>query len=290
VKMSLKGKVCLVTGASRGIGKGIAVQLGEAGAIVYITGRSSSTATATVGGTLSETAEEINTRGGQGIPVVCDHTKDDQVKAVFDQIKKEQGKLDVLVNNAYAAVNAIFKESAMKHKFYQYDGPPGEFWDTVNNVGLRNHYICSVYATQMMVEKKSGLIVNVSSFGGAKYLFNVAYGVGKCAVDRMTSDMAVELKGSGVSCITLYPGPVLTEMINDMKEKNPEMQTMFAQSETPEFSGKAVASLAADPQVDSKSGSVCLSAELALEYRFKDINGTQPPSFREHMKSSPPSS
>jgi len=183
-------------------------------------------------------------------------------------------------------VNAIGKETDLKHKFYQYDGPPGEFWDLVNNVGLRNHYICSVYAAQMMVEQKSGLIVNISSFGGAKYLFNVAYGVGKAALDRMGSDMAVEIKGTGVSCITLYPGPVLTEKVAAMAEGNAERQKVFAQTETPEFSGKAVAFLAADPQVDTKSGSVCLSAELALEYGFKDINGTQPPSFRASLKSS----
>ena len=163
----LAGKVCIVTGATRGIGKGIALQLGENGAKVYITGRTLDPPKGSVvGGSLKDTAAEIEARGGKCIPVVCDHMKDDDVERLFEQVKRENdGQLDILVNNAYSAVNAIF--SNMGVKFWE---TPVSMWDTVNAVGLRNHYICSVYACRMMVPRKQGLIVNVSSVGGLRYL------------------------------------------------------------------------------------------------------------------------
>ncbi|XP_067928167.1 dehydrogenase/reductase SDR family member 1-like isoform X2 [Watersipora subatra] len=272
--MALSGKICLVTGASRGIGKGIAVQLGEAGATVYITGRSSSPEAAVIGGSLKETADEITAKGGTGIAVICDHAEDEQVKQLFERIEHDHGRLDVLVNNAYSAVTAIVKETARGHKFWQHEGEPGEFWDIVNLVGLRNHYICSAYAAKMMVEVNQGLIVNVSSFGGTIYLFNTAYGVGKAAVDRMSSDMAHELREFNVACVTVYPGAVLTETINHTlkQEKNEFLHRTFEDGESPEYSGKAVVGLACDKNILAKSGKVLLVADLARQYGFTDVN------------------
>ena len=157
MSLSLQGKVCLVTGAARGIGRGIALQLGQAGATVYITGRTKKN--------LDECAEEIKARGGIPVAVQMDHGVDAEVEKLFDQIKKEQnGKLDVLVNNAYAGVSTIFNNTGKKF----WETEPVSTWDTINGVGLRGHYICTTLASRMMVPKQQGLIVNVSSSGGLK--------------------------------------------------------------------------------------------------------------------------
>uniref|UniRef100_A0A8W8JRX3 Dehydrogenase/reductase SDR family member 1 n=1 Tax=Magallana gigas TaxID=29159 RepID=A0A8W8JRX3_MAGGI len=220
--MSLSGRVCIVTGASRGIGRGIALQLGEAGATVYITGRklvdSQGDPTA---GTLKATASEVESRGGKCIPVQCDHSKDEEIAALFEKVKTEQnGRLDILVNNAYAAVQAI--SEYMGKPFWE---QPLSMWDTVNNVGLRNHYMCTVYAAKMMVPRKSGLIVNISSAGGLAYLFNVAYGIGKEACDRMAADCAVELRKHNVAHVSIWPGPVITEHVDDMLKASQNILT-----------------------------------------------------------------
>ena len=202
--MALAGRICVVTGASKGIGRGIAVQLGQAGATVYITGRSVDK--------LQECAQEIEKRGGKAVPVAVDHSKDDEVKDLFERIKTENnGRLDVLVNNAYAGVDMISRNAGKK--FWVED--PIDQWDCINGVGLRNHFICTTYAARMMVERKDGLIVNVSSFGGLRYLFNVCYGIGKAAKDRMAADCAHELRKSNVTMISLWPGPVKTEYIQE---------------------------------------------------------------------------
>ena len=159
---SLQGKICLVTGAARGIGRGIALQLGQAGATVYITGRTKKN--------LDECAEEIKARGGVAVTVQMDHAVDADVEKLFERIKSEQnGKLDVLVNNAYAGVNTIFSNTG--RKFWDMD--PVNTWDMINGVGLRGHYICTTLASRLMVPRKQGLIVNVSSSGGLKYACSV---------------------------------------------------------------------------------------------------------------------
>lgn len=283
----LSGKVSLVTGATRGIGKGIALQLGEAGATVYITGRTLKPKGEGVGGSLEETAKEIQERGGKCIPIQCDHSKDDQIKALFDQIEKEQnGRLDILVNNAYSAVNSLMK--AVNTPFWEL---PETIWDDVNDVGLRNHYMCSRYAAKMMVPAKQGLIVNISSGGGLRYLFNIAYGVGKAALDRLAADCAYELKKHNVAAVSLWPGAVKTELILD-KFKDPDMswkigeyeakqRDIFLMGESPEFSGKCIVGLASDSQIMRKSGRVLLTAELSEEYNFTDVDGHQPMNYRQ---------
>jgi len=266
---SLVGKVCLVTGCSRGIGKGIALQLGAAGATVYITGRTK--------GALNECATEIKARGGNPIIVAMDHGNDKDVESLFTKIKQEQnGQLDVLVNNAYAGVNMIMKTSGKK--FYETD--PAEVWDCINGVGLRGHYLCSVYASRMMVDRQQGLIVNVSSMGGLRYVFNVAYGVGKAALDRMTADTAMELKRQNVTVVSLWPGAVKTEtiqeMILDADNANNKMKSIFKDGESVEFAGKSVVHLAADKNILNKSGKILFTYCLGNEYGFKDLDGVLP--------------
>ncbi|XP_062578618.1 dehydrogenase/reductase SDR family member 1-like [Saccostrea cucullata] len=278
--MSLSGRICIVTGASRGIGKGIALQLGEAGATVYITGRTLAARPGDpLGGSLTETASEIESRGGKCIPVQCDHSKDEDIAAFFERVKSEQnGRLDVLVNNAYAAVNAISEN--MGKPFWE---QPLSIWDTVNNVGLRNHYICTVLAAKMMVPRKQGLIVNISSAGGLAYLFNVAYGIGKEALDRMAADCGVELRKHNVAVVSLWPGPVMTEHVDQMLQTSTSarQKKMFEGAESVEYAGKCIVALANDPNVMSKSGKVLMTPELGQEYNLRDIDGRVIDSMRQ---------
>lgn len=274
---SLAGSVCLVTGACRGIGRGIALQLGDAGATVYITGRTKDS--------LDETAKEIAARGGKPVTVQMDHGVDKDVEALFVKIRTEQNnRLDVLVNNAYAGVTHIFENKGKKF----WDSDPVQAWDCINGVGLRGHYICTVLASRIMVENKRGLIVNVSSIGGLRYLFNVAYGVGKAGCDRMAADCAIELKSSGVTMVSLWPGAVKTELIvKNFLEKEPanaeeeKATKMFEKGESVEFAGKSIRYLAADGNVINKTGKILMTLELAKEYGFVDIDGSLPMDYRQ---------
>uniref|UniRef100_A0A7E4ZSE7 Short-chain dehydrogenase n=1 Tax=Panagrellus redivivus TaxID=6233 RepID=A0A7E4ZSE7_PANRE len=286
---ALSGKVALVTGASRGIGRGIALQLGEAGAKVYITGRrpdASDGAKESDLPTLEKTAKDIEARGGTAVVVYTDHSNSDEIKALFDQIASENdGQLDILVNNAYAGVNLLTKHG--DKRFFELEP---EAWDVINNVGLRNHYFCSVYASRLMVARNppSGLIINISSAGGLRYLFNVAYGVGKAGVDRMATDMAVELQKLGVTSISLWPGAVKTELITKRivaadgvkmsrnQDVTPEQtQAIFAAGESTEFSGKAIVALATDPKVHNYTGRILMTGDLADQYGFVDVDGNR---------------
>ncbi|XP_034559796.1 dehydrogenase/reductase SDR family member 1 isoform X1 [Notolabrus celidotus] len=267
--MALSGWVCVVTGASRGIGKGISLQLSEAGATVYITGRQEST--------LKKTAAEVKERGGDCVPVICDSTKDKDIEDLFEQIKREQnGRLDILVNNAYAGVHDIFEN--MGKKFWETDP---SIWDSVNNTGLRGHYFFSVYASRLMVAQGQGLIVTISSFGGLHYLFNVSYGVGKAACDRLAADMAVELKRRGVASVSLWPGAVQTELVSELvlAKETPQgidpkqFKNVFADGETTEVSGKCIVNLAQDKNLMGLTGKVLMTCDLARRYGIKDTDG-----------------
>ncbi|XP_066579002.1 dehydrogenase/reductase SDR family member 1 [Amia ocellicauda] len=265
--MALSGWVCVVTGASRGIGKGVALQLSEARAIVYITGRHEQS--------LRETATEVEARGGTCVPVVCDSTKEDDIKQLFERITREQsGRLDILVNNAYAGVQSIF--SNMGKRFWEMEP---SMWDTLNNAGLRGHYLCSVYAARLMVPAGRGLMVVVSSFGGLRKLFNVPYGVGKAACDRLAADCADELKSSGVVSVSLWPGAVRTEVIQEKmdaeldSQKLQEIRDVFCTGETPEFSGKCIVELAKDKSLISLTGKVLMTCDLSRRYNIRDVDG-----------------
>lgn len=265
----MKGQVCVVTGASRGIGRGIALQLCQAGATVYITGRNLDT--------LRATAQEAQSLGGRCVPVVCDSSQESEVKSLFEQVAREQkGRLDVLVNNAYAGVQAILDTS--NKPFWEV---PASIWDDINNVGLRGHYFCSVYGARLMVPAGKGLIVIVSSPGGLQHMFNVPYGVGKAACDRLAADCAHELRRHGVSYVSLWPGLVQTEAVKEFmaKEEQPEdplfkkMKPDFSSAESTEMSGKCVVALATDPNILSLSGKVLPSCDLARRYGLKDVDG-----------------
>lgn len=273
------GKVALVTGATRGLGKGIALGLGEAGATVYITGRSVREDDNSLGGSLKLTQTAIKEAGGRCIAIQTDHRNDDQVRALFERIRAEQnGQLDVLVNNVYGGVESL--RSVFGKPFWQ-TGP--QLWDACNQVGLRSHYVASVYAAQMMVPREQGLICTISSWGGLMPIFGVAYGSGKAACDRMAADMALDLRPHQVTSLSLWPGIVATEHMSQLVEDMPSQQTPFANRynwETPLLTGRVIAALAADSQVIKRTGRVQIVAELARHYGLADKDGQQPASLR----------
>ena len=275
---SLTGKVVVVTGASRGLGAGIAMLLGEQGATVYVTGRTTAAKPGAIPGTIKEVAESITTAGGVGIAAVCDHADDAQVKALFERVKAEQGHLHILVNNATAlAPNPL-------------EPPP--FWNkslTISEqftVGLRSAFVASYHAAPLLIAADVALVVNVSSYGAASYHLDPAYGATKAGLDKLTFDMAQDFKPYKVAVVSVWPGPTATERSKSLRAKMPVGERLLESAETPKFSGLAVASLYSDPQLMSKSGGVVIAAEAALEYGFKDFNGKQPPSLRE-QKGSP---
>jgi dehydrogenase/reductase SDR family protein 1 len=278
---SLAGRVAIVTGASRGIGKGIALELGVAGATVYVTGRTLDDSRSLVPGTITETANEVTRLGGRGIAVRCDHSRDDEIQALIQRVHAEQGRIDILVNNAFTLPDGPIFEG----RFWEH---PVGLWDTLLHVGCRGHYVASHAVAPIMVEQGEGLIVNISSFAGAAYIFNVAYGVGKAAVDRMAKDMAVELQPCGVTCVSLWPGVVRTEYI---MKSHAEGKVPFAveNGESPRFTGRAVVALASDPKRLEKTGRVHICYELASEYGFSDIDGRQPPPLAQQMGLAPAS-
>ena len=282
---SLSGKVALVTGATRGIGKGIAIALAQAGATVYITGRSlnASSATDPIAGDLSQTQAAVASASGTLIPCQVDHAKDEEVQQLFERIKEEQsGQLDLLVNDVYGGVRAL-RESQGK-SFWEADP---SLWDACNNVGLRSHYIASRLAAQMMVPRKQGLIITISSWGGLAPIFGVAYGAGKSACDRLAAEIATELKPHNVAAFSLWPGIVGTEHISELVEENktdsnPQLDLMASRFnwETPLFTGKVIAALAAEPHVMQLSGKLQIVAELAARYRINDQDSNRPASLR----------
>ncbi|XP_035658174.1 dehydrogenase/reductase SDR family member 1-like [Branchiostoma floridae] len=245
---ALSGKVAIVTGASRGVGKGIALQLAEAGATVYITGR---TLLPNGRGTsLTDCVEEIKKRGGRAIPVQCDHEKDDEVKDLFDRVAREQhGRLDILVNNAYSASPDCIDHIKEPKSFW--DPEPLETWNHASNLGIRGVYICAVHAARLMVPARKGLIVNISSEGGLTYCFNSWYSIGKAAADRIASDCAVELREHNVAFLSLWPGATRTEIFMEWAEncqpanflQSAEKERYMLNSESPEFPGKCIVHL-----------------------------------------------
>jgi dehydrogenase/reductase SDR family member 1 len=273
---SLPGRVAVVTGATRGIGKGIALELGSAGATVYLTGR-----TVTEGrlpGSVQATAEEVSQLGGRGVGVVCDHSDDTAVAALFERISNDDGRLDVLVNNVY---NSPAAARWLGKPFWEV---PAKAWDETFVIGVRSHYVASTLAAPLLLES-AGLIVNVSSPGSVRYMHNTVYGVGKAAVDRMTKDMAHELEGRGVSVVSIWPGIVNTELLQ-MIPAGPDGRRVLtlpgegeydlSGAETPRFPGRAVVALAADPKRERWSGQAVYVADLADHYGFTDVDGRVP--------------
>ena len=278
---SLKGKVAIVTGASRGVGKGVALGLAEAGATVYVTGRTEK------GEMLPDflketsiyrTSEEVTRLGGVGIAQRCDHSNDKEVDILFKSVIDEQGKLDILVNNAWSGGVHAMEGYFFNTPFWK---QPVSLWDDNYTVGVRSNYVASRYAAQIMSEQKNGLIVNISFYGGRRYFNNVAYGVCKTAVDRLSADMAHELKNYGIAVFSLYPGQISTEgMIEYAKYDN---TVDLSKMESPQFVGRCIAALANDDSAIKDTGKILITAEIAEKYGFTDIDGKQPVSLRSEL-------
>ncbi|HTS97462.1 MAG TPA: SDR family NAD(P)-dependent oxidoreductase [Streptosporangiaceae bacterium] len=263
----LAGRVALVTGASRGGGRGIALVLGEEGATVYVTGRSVRGRPTTLGrpGTIDDTAQEVTRRGGTGIAVRCDHADDDQVRAVFDRIAAEHGRLDLLVNNAWSGYeispdpSLAFWEIEWRH------------WDLMFAGGLRAAAFASRLAAPMMIAAGRGLIVNVTWVLDRPH-GHAFYEVVKNATNKLTGQMADDLRPHGVACVAVSPGFMRLERMDLAPEE-------LAMTESAEFGGRAVAALAADPGVLRQSGRVLTTPALAREYGFTDVDGTRQSRF-----------
>ena len=270
--VTMKGKVAVVTGASRGVGKGIALGLGEAGATVYVTGRSAEEKqdVEKLGGTVFATAKEVTAIGGKGIALQCDHREDSQVEDAFKRIAKESKRIDLLVNNAWGGYEKMREGRAFTY-FKPFWEQPFWRWDAMFDAGVRAAYTSSAFAARMMTRKKSGLIVNISFWSAQVYLNNTQYGVSKAAVDKMTEYMAHELKKYKVAVVSLYPGLVRTESVMRASK-----HFDLSNSESPQFIGRVVATLANDPNIMKKSGQVLVAAQEAVEYGIKDIDGKQP--------------
>lgn len=252
---NLEGRVAVVTGGTLGVGRGIASVLAQYGARVFVTGRS-----AQDGG-----ADDKPVTG-----IRCDHRLDAEVTAAFERITSEAGKVDILVNNVWGGYERMMEDGA-----FTWTKPFWEQgiwrWDAMFGAGVRAHYYASQLAAKSMVAGRSGLIVNISFWAAQKHIGNVAYGVSKAATDKMTADMAVELRPHGVTVVSLYPGLVRTEKVMEAAA-----WLDLTNSESPEFIGRAVAALAADPNVLRYTGKVLVAASVASEYGFTDIDGKAP--------------
>ena len=267
----LDGKVAVVAGASRGIGRGVAVEAALAGATVYVTAR---TIDPTPGVPVT-TAAEIEAHGGTAVAVECDYTDDDNVSRVFAQVEADHGRVDLLVNSVFDA--ASFGAS-IGRAFWEL---PLDLWHEVVDVGTRSSYVASYYAAPLLLKTGSGLIVNVSARGAERYRYNVAYGAGKAALDKMTADMAEDLRQHEVAVVSLWPNVTRTENLNAGAAAAPEqVQALYGDMdllETPRYTGRAVVALAADPDVMTRTGRRYWVAQLGAEYGFVDENGRDHP-------------
>ncbi|HEX2204305.1 MAG TPA: SDR family NAD(P)-dependent oxidoreductase [Longimicrobium sp.] len=288
----LRGRVAVVTGASRGAGRGIALELGAAGATVYVTGRSTRGAPApgydsilreselaALPGTIDDTAEEVTRLGGTGIPVRCDHAREDEVRALFARVEGEHGGLDLLVNNAWGGHEA-FSRAAFGAPFWE---QAMEQWDAMFDRGVRNHLLASRVAAPILIRQGRGLIVTTTYWDRGGYLRgNLFYDLAKAAMVRLAFSMAEELRPHGVASLAVSPGWMRTEFVlasQKADESTWRDHPAFAGTESPRYVGRAVAALAADPGVIAKSGGVHRVGDLAVEYGFTDIDGRVVPPF-----------
>ncbi|PLC06843.1 oxidoreductase [Variovorax sp. RO1] len=283
----LAGRVAVVTGASRGAGRGIAQELGAAGATVYVTGRSTRarpadsygqllalSELAALPGTIDDTADEVARLGGRGIAVVCDHTQEDEVAALFARVEREQGRLDLLVNNAWGGhetFTGVFEAPFWEH--------PLSNWDSMFDRGVRNHLVASRCAAPGMVARKQGLIVTTTFWDRGHYLRgNLFYDLAKAAMTRLAFGIAQELQPHGVASVAVSPGWMRTEFVlagHKTDEAHWQERPALARTESPRYLGRAVAALAGDAQVLDKTGQVLRVGDLARAYGFTDIDGRQ---------------
>lgn len=266
---SMTGKVAVVTGASRGIGKGIALALAEQGATVYVTGRTTGPGERTI----DTTARLINEKGGKGIAIQCDHANDEQIAKVFEQVGREAGRIDYLINNVYK----IPSPPAWGGGFWEH---PIQIYDDQVGIGMRAHYVASWHAAQWIFKGgPDAAIVNISSPGGQSYHFSCSYGAGKAGLDRLTADMAVELKPKGVAAVAIYPGSVSTEFIQDAaKERGMDL----SKSQTPLFVGRCIVQMLLDREhLMDRTGKIVWIEDLGEEFKVLDEHGKRPPGYRQ---------
>ena len=267
---ALDGKIAVVTGSSRGIGRGTAIALGELGATVYITGRSVGDGELTI----DTTARLVDEAGGTGIPGRTDHGNDDEIAALFDRVGSEQGKLDILVNNVYK----IPDPPAWGGGFWDH---PVSIWDDQVGIGLRAHYVASWYAAPLLFAAgPGGFICNVSSPGGQSYHFSSSYGAGKAGLDRLGADMAIELEPKGVACVTLYPGSVSTEFIVEARGAS---GTDMEGAQTPLVVGRSVAALATASDLMDRTGTIQWVEDLGSEFGLVDEHGRSPAPYHKRL-------
>ena len=278
--MSEMAPIAVVTGASRGAGRGIAIGLGAHGCTVYVTGRSEKQGDASMPGTITETADAVMRAGGKGIAVRVDHARDEQVKSLFERVAQEQGRIDILVNNAAAISDDLTA--------------PGHFWEkplslgNIIDVGLRTSYVASWYAAPMMTARRRGLVAFTSGGGSVHYVFGAAYGAQKAGQDKLAADMAVDFGDYGVAAISIWMGAVLTDRLREVIESDPaKYGYLLATTETPEFTGHVIWALHSDPAIMALSGQTVIGAEMAIKYGFADEAGRQPPSYRDTYKVAP---
>ena len=270
---TLAGNVAVVTGASRGGGRAIAKVLGEAGATVYVTGRSvrGGATTERLPGTIDDTAELVTAGGGAGVAVRVDHTSDDEVAALFERVGRERGGLDLLVNNAWGGYE----------QYGDFDAPfwdqPLDRWERMYTAGARAHFVATRYAAPLLLARGTGLIVSTVAWASGGFMGNVIYDSAKAAIIRMVFGMAEELRPRGIAAVALAPGFMRTERV---LAAHAEHAFDLQQTESPEYLGRAVAALAADPRVLAKSGRVLTAGDLAHEYGFTDVDGRRPAPFR----------
>ena len=263
---SLAGRVARVTGASRGIGRGVAQELASRGAFVYVTGRTLEEGVAPLPGTLPDTVAEIQADGGQAMAVACDHRDDAAVEGLFDQIRGERGRLDILVNNAFL----LPEDLDPTQPFWE---SPISNWDDMIDVGTRSAYVASVFAARTMVAQGDGLITHISSFGGRHYHLHVAYGVGKQGLDRIAKDAGRQLAPHGVCMVSLWPYFVKTErLLLAPLSRNVDVEG----AESTRFAGMGIAALAGDARRQRFNGRTLTTHQIALEYDFRDIDGRMP--------------
>jgi NAD(P)-dependent dehydrogenase (short-subunit alcohol dehydrogenase family) len=269
------GKVVLVTGASRGLGRGVARQFGRLGASVYVTSRPSSAAR------LAEVAAEVTAAGGKGIAAPLDQHDPAAVEALIRRIRDETGRLDILVNNAAAVAPELAR--------------PGAFWEKplalgdMIEVGLHTNYIAAYFAAPMMVERRQGLIANISFYGAVTYFHGPAYGAAKAGTDKMSFDMALELRPHNIACVSFWPGLIYTDEVAGFVQATPTeklppaLAKALPQFERPEFTALVLNALHDDPNLMDLSGQALIGAELGLRYGIRDIDGKQPQAYRDTM-------
>ncbi len=255
-------RVALITGASQGVGRGVAEGLAEAKARIYFTARSQSG--------LDETAQAIRALGGDPRPIYFDHAAVEGLAEIFARIERDEGRLDLLVNNVWGGYENMVEDGRFTWAAPFWEQPLWR-WDAMMTVGVKSAYVCSQYAAPIMARNAFGLIVNVSYWSAQKHIANVVYGMAKAATDKMTADMAVEIGGTGVCAVSLYPGLVRTE-----KVMAGAAYLDLSNSESPRHVGRVVAALLESPEAPKLSGRACIAAELGRSFGIVDIDGAAP--------------